>query len=271
MDDYSKLKAGVKWMWSLGDYTEVAPRLEPVARDLAALCGIRSGMDVLDVAAGSGNFAIAAARLGAHVTASDITPKMVELGTARSAAEGLQIDWFEADAEELPFESGRFDVVASVFGAMFAPQPERVATELFRVARPGGTVAMANYSDSGFLPRMVDVLKPYSSAPPRDLPSPFEWGDEVALHRRFDRLAESIEVQPRKLAMTFDSAEQATDFWERTNGPVRALRTMLPAPAYAELKAGLLGLARDLGQIEGGQWLLESDYVLVVARKRSAT
>src|SRR5229473_6968532 len=134
LDDYSKLKAGVKWMWSLGDYAEVATRLEAQAKDLAGRCAIRPGMEVLDVAAGNGNFAIAAAHAGARVTASDLTPKMVELGEARSGAEGLQVEWLEADAEELPFDADRFEVVASVFGAMFAPRPNRVASEMFRVA-----------------------------------------------------------------------------------------------------------------------------------------
>src|SRR5438445_9244037 len=117
-------------MWSLGDYARLAEALEPHAEALADACAIHPGTSVLDVAAGNGNFAIAAARRGATVIASDLTPRMVELGRARSESEGLAIEWQEADAEELPFETDRFDVVVSVFGAMFAPQPERVAAEL---------------------------------------------------------------------------------------------------------------------------------------------
>jgi SAM-dependent methyltransferase len=267
-DDYSKLKAGVKWMWSLGDYGEVATRLEAQAQDLATRCGIRPGMEVLDVAAGNGNFAIAAARAGARVTASDLTPKMVELGTARTAAEGLEVEWLEADAEELPFDADRFDVVASVFGAMFAPRPERVAAELFRVAKPGGVVAMANYGFGGFLAQTVKMIQPYSPRSPLDLPSPFEWGEETELRRRFNGLASSIDIDHRKLAFAFENVDQARDFWERTNPPVIALRGMLPPEAYQKMRAALSDLIRELGRVEDGRLMLESEFLSVVAHKR---
>jgi SAM-dependent methyltransferase len=267
VDEYGKLKAGVKWMWSLGDYGEVATRLEAGAHDLASRCGIRPGAEVLDVAAGNGNLALAAARAGARVTASDLTPKMVELGKSRSVAEGVEIEWLEADAEELPFDADRFDVVASVFGAMFAPRPERVAAEMFRVTRPGGTVAMANYGFGGFLARTFSVLRAYSPPSPLDLPSPFEWGDEVELRRRFDGLTSSIEVQHRKLALAFEDVVDAIDFWERTNPPVIALRGMLPPEAYQKLKADLSTLIGEVGRTEGGRLVLESDYLSVVSRK----
>jgi len=144
-DAEERLRQSVRWMWSLGDYNELAPRLEPCAIGLADACDIAPGMEVLDVAAGNGNFAIAAAGRGAHVTASDWTPRMLELGRDRTASEGLEIEWIEANAEALPFGPGRFDLVASTFGAMFAPRPDRVASELFRgrdpiaiqVGRPG--------------------------------------------------------------------------------------------------------------------------------------
>src|ERR1700726_5233398 len=128
-------------MWSLGDYRDLARYLQPHAETLAAAADIRPGMDVLDVAAGNGNFAIAAAERGAHVTASDFSPKMIELGRARTAAEGIDIDWQEADAEQLAFPDAHKEVGAGAFAAMFAPRPERVAAELFRVVKPGGLVA----------------------------------------------------------------------------------------------------------------------------------
>lgn len=267
MDDYGKLKAGVKWMWSLGDYGEVAARLDAQAKDLAVRCGIRPGMEVLDVAAGNGNFAIAAARAGGLVTASDLTPKMVELGKSRTAAEGLEIEWLEADAEELPFDADRFDVVASVFGAMFAPRPERVASEMFRVAKPRGTVAMTNYGFGGFLAQTVKMIEPYSPRSPLDLPSPFEWGDETVLRRRFDGLASSIDVQHRKLAFSFDGVDDARDFWERNNPPMIALRGMLPPETYQEIRARLSDLIRELGRMDDGRLILESDFLSVIAQR----
>lgn len=189
----------MRWMWSLGDYSRLAEVLEPHAGALADACGISSGTTVLDVAAGNGNFAIAAARRGAQVTATDLTPHMVELGRARTASEAAGIEWAEADAERLPFEDGRYDVVASVFGAMFAPQPHLVASEMFRVAQSPGIVAMANYSPGGFLGRMSDLLGSFSSRPALDLPSPFLWGDEAEVRRRFAGLADSIVISHHRL------------------------------------------------------------------------
>jgi ubiquinone/menaquinone biosynthesis C-methylase UbiE len=268
MDDYGKLKAGVRWMWSLGDYGEVASRLEAQAQDLATRCGIREGMEVLDIAAGNGNFAIAAAHAGARVTASDLTPKMVELGKERTKVEGLEIAWLEADAEELPFDADRFDVVASVFGAMFAPRPERVAAEMFRVSKPGATVAMANYGFGGFLAAVVEMLRPFTPQSPLDLPSPFEWGDEAELRRRLEGLASSVDVENRKLAFAFENVDEARDFWERSNPPVIALRGMLPPEGYQQMRAALTELIRDRGVMENGRLVLESDFLSVVAIKR---
>jgi len=187
-------------MWSLGDYPRVAQLLEPGAQALADACTIEPGMSVLDIAAGNGNFALAAARRGAAVTATDITPKMVELGRARSASAGLSIDWSEADAEDLPFADASYDIVASVFGAMFAPQPALVAAEMFRVARPGGVVAMANYSPGGYLGRLSQLLATFSARADFDLPWPFLWGDEEEVRKRLGEHARSIEVMHRTLS-----------------------------------------------------------------------
>ena len=166
MADNATRQDAARWMWSLGDYGAVAAHLEPHAIELAQRSRIQAGSEVLDVAAGNGNFAIAAARLGATVVATDLTPAMVQMGEARSRSLGLPIEWQEADAEHLPFADERFDVVASVFGAMFAPDPERVALELFRVARRGGLVAMANYGPKGFLGRFTALLAEYGPPQP---------------------------------------------------------------------------------------------------------
>ena len=149
MADDATMQDAIRWMWSLGDYGALAVHLEPHAIELAQRSRLQAGSEVLDVAAGNGNFAIAAARLGATVVATDLTPTMVDLGRSRSGALGLAIEWREADAEQLPFPDERFDVVASVFGAMFAPHPDRVASELFRVAKRGGLVAMATTGRRG--------------------------------------------------------------------------------------------------------------------------
>ncbi|MDQ6794255.1 MAG: class I SAM-dependent methyltransferase [Chloroflexota bacterium] len=226
MDAFVALKEGMRWMWSLGDYGEVAERLAPCADEMAAACRLGPGTTVLDVAAGNGNFAVAAARLGAEVTATDLTPRMVELGRTRTVKDAVAVEWREADAEELPFAAASFDVVASVFGAMFAPRPERVASELFRVVRPGGLVAMANYNDHGFLARFTELVAGYSRPAPVELPSPFAWGDPEEARHRFGARAASLDTYRRMAAFEFESKETALAFWQRTSPPLLALKTL---------------------------------------------
>jgi SAM-dependent methyltransferase len=260
----------MRWMWSLGDYTRLAKVLEPHAEALADACNIRAGTSVLDVAAGNGNFALAGARRGALVTASDLTPHMVELGRARSAASGMRIEWSEGDAEQLPFRDAGFDVVASVFGAMFAPQPLLVASELFRVVKPGGLVAMANYGPGGFLDRLSALIASFSGRPSLDLPSPFLWGDEDEVRKRFAGLAISVRVEHRRLSFESSSVDGLLKFWEATNGPQNALKAMLPADAYQNVVAAWMALVEELNESTDGGVKVFSPYVLVLARKLPA-
>jgi SAM-dependent methyltransferase len=270
LDPFDRLKEASRWMWGLGDYRDVARYLQPHAEALAAAADIRPGMDVLDVAAGNGNFAIAAAQRGAQVTASDLTAKMIQLGRARSAAERLDIDWQEADAEQLPFPDDRFDVVASVFGAMFAPRPEQVAAELFRVVKPGGIVAMANYAHEGFLGSFADLLLKYSLAPPGgvELSSPFAWGDPIKVRRRFEGKTSSLRLESRTLTFAFPSVDVGFAFWERTNPPLMALKMMLPAERYQLLRTDGAGLMRTMNTASDGTLVLDSEYLSVIALKR---
>jgi ubiquinone/menaquinone biosynthesis C-methylase UbiE len=261
------MKERMKWMWSLGDYPALAARLQPYADALAAAAGIGPCMEVLDVAAGDGNLALAAARRGGAVTASDLTPRMVRLGRARSEEAGLAIDWIEADAEELPFPADRFDAVVSAFGAIFAPRPDRVAAELFRVVRPGGLVAMANYGSGGLLGRVSALLATFGRPPAVPLPSPFEWGDAEEVRRRFSGLAAAVDVAPRVGVFEFGSLEEGLAFWERSNPPQSAVRSVLPEPAYREVQAALAALFGELNRAGDGRLVLAWDYVEVVARK----
>ncbi len=254
-------------MWSLGDYPRVAQLLEPGALALADACAIAPGKTLLDVAAGNGNFSLAAARRDAKVTATDITPKMIELGRARTADAGLSIEWAEADAERLPFADASFDIVASVFGAMFAPQPALVATEMFRVAKPGGLVAMANYSPGGYLGKLSQLLASFSAHPAFDLPWPFLWGDEEQVRRRLGGLADSIEVIHR--ALTFESAsiDDFVDFWQATNAPQAAMKVMMPTETYQKVLDAKRLLIEELNASTDGRVKLSSPYILVLARR----
>jgi ubiquinone/menaquinone biosynthesis C-methylase UbiE len=263
---FGKLKDGVRWMWSLGDYAPLADALEPHSEALVDACQIRPGSAVLDVAAGNGNFALAAARRGAVVTASDLTPRMVELGRARSAA-ASNIEWAEADAEALPFADARYDVVASVFGAMFAPQPALVAAELFRVAKRGGLVAMANYSPGGYLGRLTEMIASFSARPAFELPSPFQWGDEDEVRRRFAPHTDSIEFTRRRLSFESSSIESFLEFWEATNPPQNALKAMLPPESYQKMIEANREVLEELNESTSGQLKVSSPYLMVLARK----
>lgn len=200
------LKARHRAMWALGDYpavaTEVIAELGPI---LVAACGTSPGDRVLDVAAGSGNAAVPAALAGARVTASDLTPELLEVGRRLAAERGVELTWRQADAEALPFADGEFDAVMSCVGVMFAPHHRAAADELVRVCRPGGTVGLLNWTPAGFVGQMLGTLRPYVTPPPPGAqPAPL-WGDEqhvrallgdrvtdVAAHRqvlRVDRFA----------------------------------------------------------------------------------
>jgi SAM-dependent methyltransferase len=264
--DYEQFKVRIRWMWSQGDYSTLAEVLEPHSEALAGACSITPGELVLDVAAGNGNFALAAARRGAIVTATDITPKMVELGRARTAAVE-NITWSEADAEQLPFVEGTYDLVGSVFGAMFALQPQLVGSEMFRVAKPGGRVAMANYSPGGFLGRMADLMASFSASPAFDLPSPFLWGDENEARERFAGHASSIEVTHRTLYFEGDSVEGFVRFWENTNAPLSTLKSMLPPEAYQQALGKIARLVEELNESRNGRVKVSSPYILVLAHK----
>jgi SAM-dependent methyltransferase len=255
-DPIERIKQGSRWLWSQGDYPAIAEMLQAPALDLARRIASPRAR-VLDVAAGNGNFAIAAARLGAHVTATDFSPRMLELGRARSEAERLPVTWLEGDAESLPFPDHDFDVVASVFGAIFAPRPERVASELFRVVRPGGTVAMVNYA-GGHFQRLSELIGRFSTASAPALPSPFLWGDEEEVRHRFADHAATVDFDRGTLRLRFASFDDWRARFASANPPLMAMKTMLPAAAYE-------GLERDAWALAEGN--RDSDYLTVIARR----
>ncbi|HSJ94720.1 MAG TPA: class I SAM-dependent methyltransferase [Gaiellaceae bacterium] len=176
------LKARHRAMWASGDYPlMVETFLLPLGPRLVEACGIEPGMRVLDVAAGTGNAALPAAQRGARVTASDLTPELLEAGRLRAEAEGLELEWVEADAERLPFEDGSFDVSMSAIGAMFAPNHQAVADELVRVTRPGGTVGLLSWTPEGMLGALFRTMGPFAAPPPPGAQPPPLWGSEEHL------------------------------------------------------------------------------------------
>src|SRR5258706_4815928 len=261
--EVDRIKQGARWLWSQGDYSQLARLLEAPAIDPAARC-VSPGLRVLDVAAGNGNFALAAARRGGVVTATDLSPRMVELGRARSAAEAFSIEWGEADAESLPFPDAGFDVVASVFGAMFAPRPTVIAAEMFRTVRPGGTVAMANYRPEGYLMRLSDLMGGFSTQPAPELPSPFAWGDPAEVRRRLEPFAADLQLEARVLHFEFESFSDCQARFAGVNPPLMGMKALLPAAAYDGLIQDSWSLAQELN-VGTGAVVLESGYLAVLA------
>ncbi len=181
-----ELKARHRTMWASGDYsTMVETFLLPLGPRLVDACGIGPGMRVLDVAAGTGNASIPAARAGASVTASDLTPELLDAGRHTAEAEGLELEWVEADAEHLPFDDGSFDVVMSSIGAMFAPHHQDVADELVRVCKPGGTIGLLSWTPEGMIGALFRMIGPFAPPPPPGAQPPPLWGSEDHLDELF--------------------------------------------------------------------------------------
>ena len=182
----SELKARHRAMWASGDYPSMVETfLLPLGTRLVDACGIGEGMRVLDVAAGSGNASIVAAQRGASVTASDLTPEMFDAGRARAESEGVELEWVQADAENLPFEDASYDVVMSAIGAMFAPRHQDVADELVRVCRPGGTIGLLSWTPEGMIGGLFRTMGPFAPPPPPGAqPAPL-WGSEDHVRELF--------------------------------------------------------------------------------------
>ena len=263
--DVDAIKERNRLIWGLGDYSELSEALRPAAEALADACAVSAGQEVLDVAAGDGNFALVCAREGAGVVESDLSPGIVERGRARAEAEGYDVEWVEADAEALPFEDASFDCVGSVFGAMIAPRPRVVAEELFRVVRPGGTVGMTAWTKEGFTAELFTLGRSY--APPSDQPLADEWSIEENVRERFDGLAARFDLELRELAWRFDSPDEMVATLGTSAPPWVAAKMNLPPERWEEL----VGKALELAQRWAGDERpvkLANEYALIVARKR---
>jgi ubiquinone/menaquinone biosynthesis C-methylase UbiE len=265
-DFAEELKARTREAWALGDYAEIARVIQPASRALVDACAISAGQEVLDVAAGNGNLALLAAREGAAVVASDLTPHQVELGRARSAEEGYDVAWHVADVEELPFEDGRFDCAASVFGAMFAPRPEVAGAEMFRVVKPGGTVGLAAWTPEGFQGKVFALGNNYVPMPDGAPPSTM-WGQEDVVRERLGGLASSIVFERRTIREEFDSADDFFKF-SRNAGPTIARARELSDEDRVRMRAELVELIAEFNEASDARVAIDNEYLITVARKR---
>jgi ubiquinone/menaquinone biosynthesis C-methylase UbiE len=267
-----QLKAGTRDAWALGDYHKFALatiwELGPV---LVQACEISAGQRVLDVAAGTGNTAIRAAETGADVVASDLTPENFEAGRSEAKARGAELEWMEADAEDLPFGDSEFDVVTSSFGAMFAPNHRAVADELLRVCRPGGTIGMLNFTPEGLLADFFAPFVPYMPPPAPEALPPVLWGSEEHVRDLFDDRVESLEMTRKVYVERADSPTAYCEFCKATFGPVIAIYASLAhePEKVAALDRDFLEFATRANQgPPEGPAELHYEYLLVIARKR---
>ena len=205
--DLAAVKQRQQAAWASGDFSVVAARIVLVAEHLCDTADLQAGWRVLDVATGSGNAAIAAARLGCDAVGVDYVPALLERGRDRAAAEGLEVEFVEGDAEALPFPDASFDAVTSVFGSMFAPDHEQAAAELLRVCRPGGTIALASWTPDGFIGELFRTVAAHVP-PPAGVQSPMLWGTEAHLRELFGDGICSLEVEERTFTFRFPSAER---------------------------------------------------------------
>lgn len=270
----AELKARHRAMWGLGDYPRVADELIPtLGRRVVAAAGITTGQRVLDVAAGSGNAAIPAARAGARVVASDLTPSLLDAGRTHAETEGLQVDWQRADAEALPFADGEFDIVISCVGVMFAPHHQAAADELVRVCRPGGTIALLSWTPTGFIGDMFRAMRPFVPAPPPGVQPAVLWGDQPHLTGLLGDRVEILAAHREDLWVDlFTDGAAFRDYFAAHYGPtVAAYRGLADRPdSAAELDAELIALGERALAAGGheGRPGMGWEYLLTTAQVR---
>ncbi len=223
----SELKARHRKMWASGDYPSMVETfLLPLGPTLVEACGITAGTRVLDVAAGTGNASIPAAKTGADVTASDLTPELFDAGRRRAQAEGVELEWVEADAESLPFDDDSYDVVMSSIGAMFAPHHQEVADELVRVCRPGGTIGMLNWTPEGMIGALFRTMGPFAPAPPPGAQPPPLWGSEEHMKELFGDRVDFRTLERQALEITaFAHPRDYGEHFKERYGPTIVAQT----------------------------------------------
>jgi ubiquinone/menaquinone biosynthesis C-methylase UbiE len=262
-----QLKERMRATWMAGDFGQIARYSAKFGEVFVDHLQIQSGARVLDVACGTGNTAIPAARTGAQVSGVDIAPNLLEQARGRAAAEGLKADFQEGDAEQLPHPDAHFDVVMTMFGAMFAPRPELVAAELARVCRPGGTIAMANWTPDGFVAKQFAIGNRYLP-PPEGIPAPILWGDEKIVRQRLGGYASEIRTirQTAEFEFPFPPRE-VVQFFRQHFGPMQVSFPRLPADAQAAYIQDLENLWNEHNEATGERTSVRGEYLQVIATR----
>ncbi|HEY4346328.1 MAG TPA: class I SAM-dependent methyltransferase [Gaiellaceae bacterium] len=262
--DFEAIKQRQQQTWASGDFAAVAARIVLVAEQLVDNADLHAGWNVLDVATGSGNAAIAAARLGCTAVGVDYVPALLERGRERARAEDLPVVLLEGDAEALPFPDDSFDAVTSVFGSMFAPDHARAASELVRVCRPGGTIALASWTPDGFIGQLFRTITGFV-APPAGVASPMLWGTEAHLRELFGRSVTSLEVTEHTFTFRFPSAQDFVTFFKSWYGPTLKAFAALEVDARDALGRELVTLARRFDRLGTDAIAIPATYTESVA------
>jgi ubiquinone/menaquinone biosynthesis C-methylase UbiE len=253
--------------WSKGDFSMVAGIVFHVAEDLAEALDIVPDEKVLDVACGSGNGALAAARRAwGNTVGADYVPALLERGRERAAAERLDIEFVEADAQDLPFEDGSFDVVMSIFGAMFAPDQPKTASELLRAVRPGGRIGMANWTPAGSVGKMFQTISKHAPPPP-GVESPLRWGTEEGLRELLGDGVADLQVERRMSRQPFRSAEHYIDFFRTYFGPTQTAYERVGTEGEQALTEDLHAFLEAANTVGDRGLVLEAEYLRVVATR----
>ena len=259
------LKGKLRATWTAGDFAEIAKAIQSGAEAFVARLDVKRGATVLDVACGNGNTAIPAALAGADVTGVDIAPYLIEQAIERAAQEKVSAEFDVGDAEDLPYEPESFDLVMTMFGAMFAPRPEVVVSELKRVCRPAGVIAMANWTPDGFIGQMFKITGKHV-APPAGMPSPLLWGDEKTVSGRFVDGISNLRMTRRKIDFDFAmSPGDVVEFFRTYYGPTQKAFGALDGDGQAALRKDLEELWSDNNVAANGSTKVVSEYLEVIA------
>lgn len=267
MPTLEEIKAKQQVTWSSGDYGKIAWITQPLAEVLADALEIRPGSDVLDVATGTGHAALAAARRFARATGVDYVPALLEVARNRAAAEGLDANFIEGDAENLPVPDERFDYVVSTIGAMFAPNQEKTASELLRAARPGGTIGMVNWRPEGFIGELFRTIAKHVP-PPEGLKPAALWGSEERVRELFGDAASEANFKDGVIRMSFLSSEHFADFFITNYGPTLKASEGLEGDRREAFRNDLVELAKKHNTRTDGAIALDWTYLVVIATKR---
>lgn len=263
--EFDALKARLRATWIAGDFGQIAKFLAREADGFVKRLELKPGTKVLDVACGTGNLSLPAARLGATVTGIDIAPNLIEQARANAAQEGLNAQFEEGDAEALPYADASFDAVMTMYGAMFAPRPDLVAAELKRVVKPGGIIAMANWTPTGFIGQMFKTTAGHVP-PPAGMPSPVLWGKDDVVRERFGDGVSEVKTTPRVVPFAFPfSPAEVVEHFRVYYGPTNKAFGALDEEKQAALRRDLEDLWSAHNRATDGTTSVEAEYLEVVA------